>query len=61
MRKKSRIIWFLFAVFIMTIAFGASMPGVTSAAGLIDVQGHWAATQINTMVGQGIVNGYPKV
>ncbi|OQA08604.1 MAG: Endo-1,4-beta-xylanase A precursor [Firmicutes bacterium ADurb.Bin373] len=60
MRKKSRLSWFILAVFMMTIAFGGVMPNDASAANLTDVQGHWAATQINAMVDQGIVKGYPN-
>ncbi len=60
MRKKSRLSWFILAVFMMTIAFGGVMPNAVSAANLTDVQGHWAAAQINAMVDQGIVAGYPN-
>jgi phenolic acid decarboxylase len=60
LRKKSRLSWFILAVFMMTIAFGGVMPNAVSAANLTDVQGHWAAAQINAMVDQGIVAGYPN-
>ena len=60
MQKKIRLSWFMLFVFMLTI-FGGVGVGIpqASAANLSDIQGHWAATTIQSMVDQGIITGYP--
>lgn len=57
MQKNRKISWFLTLVFIFSIIF--SVPAVPVVAGCQDISGHWAKPQIEYLVAQKIINGYP--
>lgn len=58
MRKIRSVSWFMVFAFLVTMLAGAVAP-VSAATTLTDVNGHWAQSQIDALVGQGVVSGYP--
>jgi len=60
LKKRNRVSWMMIFIFLMTIFVG---PGAgirqAEAAGLTDIQGHWAQYPIQKMFDAGIISGYP--
>jgi len=57
LRKNRQISWILTLVFMFSIIF--SLPAVPVVAGCQDISGHWAESQIESLMSQNIINGYP--
>lgn len=57
MRKNRKISWILTVAFIFSIIF--SLPAVPVVAGCQDISGHWAESQIEYLMAQKIISGYP--
>lgn len=58
MRKNKRVSCLMVFAMMIAITFSAVIP-VNAAVTLNDIGGHWAQSQIESLVGQGVVNGYP--
>jgi len=58
LRKNKRVSCLMVFAMMIAITFSAVIP-VNAAVTLNDIGGHWAQSQIESLVGQGVVNGYP--
>ena len=58
MQKSKRISWLLAVIFVFTTMLGA-VPSKAVAADLSDISNHWAKSQIESLIIQGVVTGYP--
>lgn len=59
MRKSRTLSWVVLVMFMMTIFLCADSRAGFAATSLKDIQGNWAQSQIQSMVDQGIIAGYP--
>jgi uncharacterized protein YjdB len=59
LRKSKKLSWFMTVMFVLTTALGAFPLQASAATALSDVNGHWAQSQIETMITKGVVAGYP--
>jgi len=57
LRKNQKISWFLTIAFIFSILF--SLPTAPAIAGIQDISSHWAKPQIEYLMAQKIISGYP--
>ena len=57
MYKHRKTAYFILAIFLCTIALGTAVPQASAACQ--DINGHWAQNQIQFMIDQKIITGYP--
>lgn len=55
--KKPKRIFALLILVVMVLTIG--IPGITYAASISDIGGHWAYKDISTWIQQGLISGYP--
>ena len=49
----------MLAVFLWTVAFGATIQPAYAASTHTDIDGHWAQSQIENLTAQAVISGYP--
>lgn len=59
MRKSKALSWFLAVAFTLTCIIGFVPSEAAAAPGLTDISGHWAQSQIENLVNQKVITGYP--
>lgn len=59
MRKSKALSWFLAVAFTLTCIIGFVPSEAAAAPGLTDISSHWAKSQIENLVNQGVITGYP--
>lgn len=57
MSNHKKMSHFILVIFICAIALGSTVPPASAACQ--DINGHWAQQQIEFMISQGIITGYP--